>query len=191
MAHVSIIGTGNMGPAIASVVSRGGNTVELFGQADASKQITGEVVVLAVPYGAVADVLAQRGDQLAGKVVVDITNPVDFETFDSLVVPADSSATAEIAAALPQSRVVKAFNTTFAATLASGTVGGLPTTVLVAGDDAEAKSLLAEIVTAGGLRAVDAGSLKRAHELESFGFLQLTLAAAEQTSWTGGFGLTA
>ena len=64
--------------------------------------------------------LAQRGDSLAGKVVVDITNPLNFETFDSLTVPADSSAAAEIAAALPQSQVLKAFNTTFAATWPPG-----------------------------------------------------------------------
>ena len=89
---------------------------------------------------------------LAGKIVVDITNPLNFETFDSLVVPADSSAAAEIAAALPQSRVLKAFNTTFAATLAAGTVGPLTTTVLIAGDDADAKATLAGVVTSGGLR---------------------------------------
>jgi 8-hydroxy-5-deazaflavin:NADPH oxidoreductase len=191
MAHVSIIGTGNMGQAIAGLVAKGGNTVESFGRSDVDKPVTGEVVVLAVPYGAVADVIAQRGDQLAGKVVVDITNPLDFETFDSLVVPADSSAAAEIAAALPQSSVLKAFNTNFAATLASGSVGELPTTVLIAGDDADAKSLLAGIVTAGGLRAVDAGSLRRARELEAVGFQQLTLAAAEKVSWTAGFALVA
>jgi len=191
MARVSIIGTGNMGPAIAGVVSKGGNSVELFGEADADKPVTGDVVVLAVPYGAVADVVAQRGGQLAGKIVVDITNPVDFGTFDSLVVPADGSAAAEIAAALPQSRVVKAFNTTFAATLASGTVGEQPTTVLIAGDDADAKSLLAGIVTAAGLRAIDAGSLRRAREMEALGFLQITLAAAEKVAWTGGFAVAA
>jgi 8-hydroxy-5-deazaflavin:NADPH oxidoreductase len=189
MALVSIIGTGTMGQAIAGVVGRSGNTVELLGQSDADKPVTGEVVVLAVPHGAVADIVAQRGEQLAGKVVVDITNPVDFETFDSLVVPADGSAAAEIAAALPRSRVVKAFNTTFAATLASGTVGAQPTTVLIAGDDADAKSLLAGIVTAAGLRAIDAGSLRRARELESLGFLQITLAAGEKVPWTAGFGV--
>ena len=191
MALVSIIGTGTMGQAIAGVVGRSGNTVELLGQADADEPVTGEVVVLAVPHGAVADIVAQRGEQLAGKVVVDITNPVDFETFDSLVVPADGSAAAEIAAALPRSRVVKAFNTTFAATLASGTVGAQPTTVLIAGDDADAKSLLAGIVTAAGLRAIDAGSLRRARELEALGFLQITLAAAEKIAWTGGFAVVA
>jgi len=191
MAHVSIIGTGTMGSAIAGVVTKGGNTVELLGRGDADKPVTGDVVVLAVYYGVVADVLAQRGEQLAGKVVVDITNPVNTETFDSLVVPPDGSATAEIAAALPQSRVVKAFNTTFAATLASGTVGDQPTTVLIAGNDADAKSQLAGIVTAGGLRAVDAGSLSRARELESLGFLQIGLAAGEKIAWTGGFAVVA
>ena len=189
MARVSIIGTGNMGQAIAALAAKGGNSVELIGSADTDKQVTGDVVVLAVYYPAVADVLATRGDSFAGKVVVDITNPLDLATFDSLTVPADGSAAAEIAAALPQSRVLKAFNTTFAGTLAAGTVGPLPTTVLIAGDDADAKALLAGIVTAGGLRAVDAGSLRRARELEALGFLQLTLAAGEKISWTGGFGL--
>lgn len=187
MTTVSILGTGNMGSAIAAVIEKGGNTVQLVGHTDADVALTGDVVVLAVPYPSVSDVLATRGDQLAGKVVVDITNPLDFTTFDSLTVPADSSATAEIAAALPSAKVVKAFNTTFAATLASGTVGDSPTTVLVAGDDADAKSLVTQLVTAGGLRAIDAGSLRRARELEAIGFLQLTLAAGEKVSWTGGF----
>ena len=189
MTAVSIIGTGNMGSSIASVVEKGGNTAELFGRSDADKPVTGDIVVLAVYYSSIAEVLAERGEQLAGKIVVDITNPVNVETFDGLVVPADSSAAAELAAALPNSRVVKAFNTTFAATLASGTVGGQPTTVLIAGDDADAKSQLAEVVTAGGLRAIDAGSLRRARELEALGFLQIALAASEKISWTGGFAL--
>src|SRR4051812_32735965 len=191
MTHVSIIGTGNMGSAIAGIVTKGGNTVEQLNQSDADKSLSGEVVVLAVPYPAVADVIAKRGDQLAGKVVVDITNPLNFETFDSLVVPADGSAAAEIAAALPDSRVLKAFNTNFAATLASGAVGPLTTTVLVAGDDADAKAQVAEIVKAAGLEAIDAGALDRARELEAIGFLQIKLAAAEKISWTGGFGIVA
>jgi 8-hydroxy-5-deazaflavin:NADPH oxidoreductase len=191
MAHVSIIGTGNMGSAIAAIVTKGGNTVEAFNQSSGDKPVTGDIVVLAVPYPAVHQVIAERADQLAGKIVVDITNPLNFETFDSLTVPADGSAAAEIASALPQSRVLKAFNTTFAGTLASGTVGPLPTTVLIAGDDADAKSLLAGVVTAGGLRAIDAGGLRRARELEALGFLQVTLAAGEKIAWTGGFAVVA
>jgi 8-hydroxy-5-deazaflavin:NADPH oxidoreductase len=188
MSHVSIIGSGAMGQAIAKVVTDGGGTAKNLGHGEIP---TGDIVVLAVPYPAVADIVLTLGDALAGKVVVDITNPLDFETFDSLVVPAGSSAAAEIAAALPQSRVLKAFNTTFAATLDSGTVGTLPTTVLIAGDDADAKDQLAAVVEAGGLAALDAGSLARAHELEALGFLQLTLAAAEKISWAGGFGVVA
>ena len=191
MTNLSIIGTGNMGQAIASIAAKGGHSVQQLGQDDLDTAISGDVVVLAVPYPAVADVIAKRGSQLAGKVVVDITNPLDFETFDSLVVPADGSAAAEIAAALPDSTVLKAFNTTFAGTLAAGTVGPLTTTVLIAGDDTDAKSTLAAVVTSGGLKAIDAGSLKRARELEALGFLQLTLAANEKVSWTGGFGVIA
>jgi NADPH-dependent F420 reductase len=191
MAHLSILGTGNMGAAIAGIAGRGGHTVQLLGSGDVETAVTGDIVVLAVPYPALKAVLAQRQDQLAGKVVVDITNPLNFETFDSLVVAPDSSAAAELAAALPQSRVLKAFNTTFAGTLAAGTVGSLPTTVLIAGDDADAKAELAGVVTSGGLKAVDAGSLARARELEAFGFLQLTLAVNEKVSWTGGFAVVA
>jgi len=191
MTNLSILGTGNMGQAIASIAAKGGHSVQQLGENDSSTPVTGDVVVLAVPYPAVRTVIAQRGGQLAGKIVVDITNPLNFETFDSLVVPADSSAAAEIAAALPDSRVLKAFNTTFAGTLAAGTVGPLTTTVLIAGDDAEAKSTLADVVTSGGLKAIDAGGLKRARELEAVGFLQLTLAASEKVSWTGGFGVIA
>lgn len=191
MTTVSILGTGNMGQSIAGIVNKGGNTAQLLGSNDIGQRVEGEIVVLAIPYPAVQEVLAQRGDQLAGKIIVDITNPLDFETFDSLTVPADSSAAAQIQAALPTSRVLKAFNTTFAATLASGEIGGQPTTVLIAGDDADAKSQLAGLVTAGGLRAIDAGALRRARELEAIGFLQLTLAVGEKVSWTGGFAIQA
>ena len=187
MAHISIIGSGNMGQVIAGLAGKGGNTVELLSSSDAHKEITGDIVVLAVPYPSVRQVITERGAQLAGKVVVDVTNPLNFETFDSLTVPADSSAAAEIAAALPESRVVKAFNTNFAGTLATGTVGGLSTTVLLAGDDADAKAALVGVISAAGLRAVDAGSLNRARELEALGFLQITLAAGEKVTWTGGF----
>jgi len=190
MAHISIIGTGTMGQAIAGIAAKGGPTVELLNTSTAAQPVTGEIVVLAVPYPSVATVLADRGSQLAGKVVVDLTNPIDFATFDGLAVPADSSAAAEIAAALPTARVVKAFNTNFGATLASGSIGESTTTVLIAGDDADAKALLAGVVGAAGLKAIDAGSLKRARELEALAFLQITLAAGEKISWTGGFAVT-
>ena len=116
MTNLTILGTGNMGQAIASIAARGGHSVQQLGVDDLGTPVTGDVVILAVPFPAVADVITQRGEQLAGRIVVDITDPLDFETFDSLVVSPDSSAAAEIATALPQSRVLKAFNTTFAGT---------------------------------------------------------------------------
>jgi 8-hydroxy-5-deazaflavin:NADPH oxidoreductase len=190
MANVTIFGDGNMGSAIAGVVTAGGATVDHITTADQGKgTVTGELVILAVPYPALDSIVNSYGDQLAGRIVVDITNPLNFETFDSLTVPADSSAAAELAAALPSSKVLKAFNTTLAGTLAAKTVGPHPTTVLIAGDDADAKAALAAAVTAGGVEAVDAGPLSRARELEALGFLQLSLAMGEKISWTGGFGL--
>ena len=190
MTKATIFGDGNMGTAIAGVLTAGGATVEHITTAEQGQgTVAGDLVVLAVPYPALDAIVASYGEQLAGKIVVDITNPLNFETFDSLTVPAGSSAAAELAAKLPSSRVLKAFNTTFAATVASKTVGSSPTTVLIAGDDAEAKTTLADAVTAGGLAAVDAGGLNRAHELEALGFLQLSLAAGEKIGWTGGFAL--
>jgi 8-hydroxy-5-deazaflavin:NADPH oxidoreductase len=200
---VTIIGAGNMGAAIAGLVAHGGNTAQILTKdpqkasaaipaathGTVGEPITGDMVILALPYGAVEDVLSQYAGVLDGKVIVDITNPVDFATFDSLVVPVGSSAAEVIAETLPGSVVLKAFNTTLAATLASGTVGVESTTVLIAGDDADAKAGLAAVIEAGGLRAVDAGSLRRAHELEALGFLQITLAAGNKTSWTSGFAL--
>ncbi|WP_026926154.1 NADPH-dependent F420 reductase [Granulicoccus phenolivorans] len=190
MSAVSIIGTGNMANAIGGVFAKGGADVTYIDRANTgSAPLAGDVVVLAVPYPALADIVAAYGDQFAGKIVVDITNPLNFETFDSLVVPADSSAAAGLQQQLPTAKVLKAFNTTFAATLAAGKVGDLTTTVLIAGDDTAAKNTLAGLVTAGGLQAIDAGALSRARELEAMGFLQLTLAAGEKITWTGGFGV--
>ena len=71
MTHVSIIGSGNMGQAISSVVAKGGNSVELFNSKDTDKPVTGDVVILAVPYPAIDQVLADRADQLSGRVVVE------------------------------------------------------------------------------------------------------------------------
>ncbi|GID30603.1 NADPH-dependent F420 reductase [Paractinoplanes brasiliensis] len=191
MANISILGTGNMGQAIGGLVAKGGHTVQQLNTSNADQPVTGDIVILAVPHAALTDIVATRREQLTGKVVVDITNPVDFATFDDLTVPADGSAAAELARELPGSKVVKAFNTNFAGTLATGSVGTETTAVLIAGDDADAKAAVADVVTAAGLRAVDAGSLKRARELEALAFLQISLAAGEKLSWTGGFAAVA
>ena len=191
MTTFTIIGTGNMGKAIGGILADGGSDVSYVAHDQVGSAPLGDVVVLAVPYPALASIVDAYGDQLAGRVVVDITNPLNVATFDSLVVAADGSAAAELQAKLPAAKVIKAFNTNFAATLASRKVGDRVTTVLIAGDDDASKRTLADALTAGGVRAIDAGSLARARELESVGFLQITLAAGEKIPWTGGFGVLA
>jgi 8-hydroxy-5-deazaflavin:NADPH oxidoreductase len=202
MTTATIIGAGNMGRGIATRFQAAGAEIqilaptathatqlatELGGSArggDAADAYSGEVVVLAVPYDAALRIAEARGGDLDGKVVVDITNPVDWATFDGLVTPPDSSAAEQIAARLPAgARVVKAFNTTFAGTLVMGEVSGQPLDVLVAGDDAEAKATVSQLVRDGGMRAVDAGPLRRAQQLEALGFLHMSLQESLGTGW--------
>ena len=189
MTIVTIFGTGTMAQAIAGVLASGGASIQHIGSSESDAHVDGDIVILAVPHPALAQIAQAYGDQLAGRTVVDITNPLNFETFYSLAVPTGSSAAAELQRELPQSKVVKAFNTNFATTLGVGTVGAEKTTVLVAGDDADAKAALVEAIEAGGLTAIDAGGLSRAHELEAVGFLQLTLAIGEKIAWNAGFAL--
>ena len=199
---VTIIGTGNMARGIATRLLSGHHTITLLGTSAEKAQalaaeldgdvrsgqtgdpLAGDVVVLAVWYQAVDDVLSTYRDQLAGKVVVDITNPVDWSTMDSLVTPADSSAAEEIQKLLPDGTpLVKAFNTTFAATLAAGEVAGEPLDVLVAGDDADAKEKVSSFIEAGGQRTRDVGPLKRARQLEQLGFLHITAQEPMGSGW--------
>ena len=186
--NVTIFGKGNMATAIAKNFEAAGNAVNYVEhETDATLD---EVVVLAVPYPAVDDVIDRYKEQLNGKIGVDITNPLNLETWDELVVPAAGSTASEIQKKLPNSKVVKGFNTNFAGTLDSGKVGGeIPTVVLLASDFADAKEQLITALKDSPLTVVDAGSLKRARELEAFGFLQMTLAVKEEITWAGGFGI--
>lgn len=187
MAQVTIFGKGNMGQAIAGQFEKAGHTVNFVTAEESVKEI-GNIIILAVPYAALDSITVAYKEILAGKIVIDITNPVNFDTFDDLVVPADSSAAALLQEKLPQSYVVKGFNTTFGATLASGKVANQSqTTVLLASDHEEAKQAIAQSLATSDLAVKDAGSLKRARELEAMGFLQISLAAREQITWTGGF----
>ena len=185
MKNITIFGKGNMGTVIASRFIKAGNHVSLYGSKDVVESI-GDIVVLAVPFKAVESILEANKEELVGKILVDITNPVNFNTMDDLVVSADGSAAKWIASKVEGTKVIKAFNTNFASTLADD----LETTVLLASDDFEAKAVLTEALIGSHLNLVDAGSLKRARELEALGFLQITLAIREQIGWTGGFVLT-
>lgn len=205
MTSISIIGTGKMGSAIAEVSARAGASIQIIrrraGAGSSAErpdadyglvgdELTGDLVVLAVPYEAYPNILEHYRDRLSGKVVIDISNPIDFTTYDELLVPSDSSTAVELSKALPVGvTVVKAFNVNLGDTLSTGTNGTTRTTVLFAGDDAEAKIAVAALLEAAGLRAVDAGPLSRARELEAMGFLQIVLAAIGKTRYESGFAL--
>ncbi|MEU5313304.1 NADPH-dependent F420 reductase [Streptomyces sp. NPDC021562] len=200
---ITIIGAGNMARSIATRALAGGHTVTItakdpgkavrlvdelreqahgagqVGAADESAVDQADIVVLAVPFDAARQLAASYGPRLGGKVLIDISNPVDA-SLDALVVPHGTSAAEQIAeAAGPQVRVVKAFNTTFATTLVSGQVGGTPLDVFVAGDDQAARKEVADLVTSGGLNPVDVGALKHARQLEGFQLLHMALQIRE------------
>jgi 8-hydroxy-5-deazaflavin:NADPH oxidoreductase len=200
MSSISIIGTGNMARSIATRAVAGGNDVQILsrdsaraasladevGKASSGElgdPITGDIVILALYYDVAKSVIEQYGNTLDGKVVVDISNPVDTATFAGLVVPADSSAAQEIARLVPSAAVVKAFNTTFAGTLAAGEVEGQPLDVLIAGDDDAAKRAVSELVESAGLRPLDVGDLSKARWLEGIGFLHIGLQLSRGTNF--------
>jgi 8-hydroxy-5-deazaflavin:NADPH oxidoreductase len=189
---ISIIGSGGMAAAIGSLAAKAGHTVEVISR-DAAKaralaeQVgaatagtfgaapAGDIVILAVPYSVVLGVVKQYGEALAGKLLVDITNPVapDLKSF---VNPADSFGAQEIAKAAPANAVVvKAFNTQFSHVLAAGPVEGHPVDVFLAGDDAQAKARVSAFIESLGLRPMDTGPLPMARTLEHFALLSLGL----------------
>ncbi|REF37670.1 NADPH-dependent F420 reductase [Thermasporomyces composti] len=202
--QVTILGAGNMARGIATRLLVGNHQVHILDR-DAGQSailvdelrsasegrvsagtigdpLLGSVVVLAVPYVATLGLVKQYGDQLNGLTVIDVTNPIK-SSYDGLLTPADSSAAEEIAkAADPGARIVKAFNTTFAGTLLTGQVAGMPLDVFLAGDDAEAKATVASLVESGGMRPIDAGPLSRARFLEAAAFLHIS---AQFTLGTG------
>ena len=142
--------------------------------ADLADALAGDVVVLALWHRQALDFARANAAALRGKVVVDIANPLN-PTYDGLITPPGSSAAEELARVVPGAKVVKAFNTTFAPTLAAGAVAGQPLDVFLAGDDAEAKAAVARLIEAGGLRALDVGPLERARQLEGLGLLHIVL----------------
>jgi 8-hydroxy-5-deazaflavin:NADPH oxidoreductase len=190
MSSVSIIGSGNMTSAIGGLALEGGNAVEVIGR-DAAKSEAlarelgdgatvgawgaapaGDVVVLAVLFESAVDVVGQFGDALAGKVLVDITNPFNADA-TGLATPDGTSNAQLIAAAGPASaHVVKAFNTLFRDVLAAGG----PLDVFLAGDDAQAKARVSAFIESLGLTPRDVGDLSMAHWLEGAGLLSVGLA---------------
>jgi 8-hydroxy-5-deazaflavin:NADPH oxidoreductase len=190
MSTISIIGTGNMARTIATLAIAGGNTVEVIGRdqskaAELAKTLgdstttgefgtvpAGDVVILAVLFDSAVSIVSEYGDALAGKIIVDITNPFNV-TADGLAIPADTSIAQMVAEAAPASaHVVKAFNTLFRDVLAAGG----PLDVFIAGDDAKAKASVSAFIASLGLRPLDVGDVNMAHFLEGAGLLSVGLA---------------
>ena len=190
MTTISIIGSGNMATAIGTRAARHDHTVELMSRNTAKAQVladqighgatvgafgatpAGDIVIVAVPYTGAVDVVTHYGDALAGKILVDISNPFNADASGLATTP-DSSAAQEIAAAAPEGTpVVKALNSVFGHVLAHGT----PLDVFVAGDDAAAKAQVAAFLESIDLQPLDTGGLEMASVLEWTGILLMGLA---------------
>jgi 8-hydroxy-5-deazaflavin:NADPH oxidoreductase len=189
MSSISIIGSGNMASAIGALAVKGGNAVEIIGRdpAKAAKLAdelgngatvgtwgaapSGDIVILAVLSESAVPIVGEYGKALAGKVIVDITNPFN-SSGTGLSIPSDTSVAEMVAEAGPASaHVVKAFNTLFRDVLAAGG----PLDVFLAGDDPKAKASVSAFIESLGLRPLDVGQLPMARVLENAGLLQMGL----------------
>jgi 8-hydroxy-5-deazaflavin:NADPH oxidoreductase len=188
--NIAIIGTGNMAAGLASVWAAAGHAIRIgardlskasalaekvghgcFGGGIADAVQRADVVVLAVPFGAAADAIQQAAN-LAGKVLVDISNPISPD-YKELTIGHTTSAAEEIQKLAPQALVVKAFNTIFAQLLSPEARSGKPLQVFIAGDAAAAKSTVSNLVASAGFEAVDAGLLSNSRYLEPIGEMNI------------------
>jgi predicted dinucleotide-binding enzyme len=201
--NVTIIGNGNMAKGIGTRLVNGGHKVTIHAKdeakgndlvaqlkatnesADVDLAAVGsnvdEIVVLATPYTE-TEAIAKQYNGFDGKTVIDITNPVDFTTFQ-LIPEAGQSGAQEIAKLIPGAKVVKAFNTTLAGTLEAGTVDGKVLDVFIAGDDQDAKNTVSKLVKSSDMRPIDVGPLSNARHLEGFGLIQMAIQDQIGTNW--------
>jgi predicted dinucleotide-binding enzyme len=189
MSSITFIGAGNMARTIGTLAVAGGNTVEVMARDrskadDLAKALgggatagewgavpAGDIVITALLYDGVVPVVAQYGDALAGKVIVDISNPFNA-AFDGLAHREETSIAQEVAKVAPAgASVVKAFNTIFRNVLEKGRPD-----VFIAGDNAQAKAGVATFIESLRLRPLDVGGLKTAHWLEGMGVVTVGLA---------------
>ncbi|WP_185805178.1 NADPH-dependent F420 reductase [Pontivivens nitratireducens] len=170
---IAIIGNGNVGSGLANVLSKTQHQVGTFGRADdvANAVNEADIVILATPYGAAAE-LAEQAD-FTGKIVIDVSNPVT-EDFSALQLGTTTSAAEAIAALVPGAFVVKAFNTIFAQHYAGDLkLDGQPLQTFVAADDETARDTVKTLAAEAGFEPVDAGPLSTARQLEPLGFLNI------------------
>lgn len=174
--RVTIIGKRNVGSALQRGLREGGHEVEAVGNEPERvrrEAASAEVVILAVPFGAIDDVVDELGGAANGKTVVDVTNVLDSE--GQLALGFTTSGAEELQRKIPDASVVKAFNTVFAGHMDTGQVKGTPISVLVASDDEDAKQTVMELARSIGFDAIDAGPLQNARLLEPMGYLNIQL----------------
>jgi predicted dinucleotide-binding enzyme len=185
---VTLIGSGNMGSALAKQITKARHELVIAGRdAAKAKELATtvgavfkekaaaegvDVVIVATAYADAIAALGSAGD-LKRKIIIDITNPLTAD-YMGLTIGHSTSAAEEIQKAFPESRVVKAFNTVFAQTLAAGPVlAGVTVPVYFAGDDTPAKETVKALILSMGFAAVDAGGLKNARYLEPLAGLNI------------------
>jgi len=190
MTTITIIGSGTMAAAIGTRAAQHGHAVEIMSRTPAKAQElagrigdaasvgtfgarpAGEIVILAVLHAGAVDVVTQYGDALAGRILVDITNPFNADGSGLLTTPGNSVAQ-QIAAVAPEgTTIVKAFNTIFGGAIA----GGATLDVFYAGDGAAAKAQVAAFLESLDMRPLDAGGLGMTHALEWAGILLVGVA---------------
>jgi len=202
--QIAIIGTGNVGSALGGSLVRAGHTVTFAGRdvekatklaADLGAAVAStpaaavadaDVIVLAVPFGAVGSLATAIAPLTTGKVVIDATNRLKPD-YSGLASEDGSSAAEQIAIWFEGASVVKAFNTLFASIQADPASLGQTVDLLIAADDAAAKSLVAQLATSIGLRPVDAGSLMGAREMEAIAWLNMSLQMRTSGNWNSSF----
>ena len=192
---VGIIGSGKVGRALGSWATKVGcavaftsRTPEHASQAarDAGAPARAlelgllvrecEVLLLTLPYGEIQRTLEPHQEALAGKILVDVTNPIT-EDHRALRIGHDTSGAEQIARHFPTARVVKAFNAVFAEVYAThaARIHGRPVSLFYAGDDAPAKQRVRELISRLGFDPVDAGPLQNSRYLEPLSLLNIHL----------------
>ena len=202
MSSITFIGAGNMARTIGALAVAGGNTVEVMARDqskadDLAKALgggtttgtwgavpAGDIVITALLHDAVVPVVAEYGDALAGKVIVDISNPFNA-SFDGLAHGEGTSVAQEVAKVAPAgASVFKGFNTIFRGVLETGKPN-----VFIAGDNAQAKAGLADFIESLGLRPRDVGGLKMAYWVEALGVVTMGLAGNGVGHWDFALGV--
>ena len=187
---IAIIGNGNVGSALQAGLGRNGHEVRAVGSDPAAVRDTGafgDVVILAVPFGEIDNALQALGDSLNGKIVVDATNALTPDM--NLTVGFTTSGAEELQKKAPGARVVKAFNTAFAALIDGGRIGDEQLAGLVAADDADAKAAVLSLVKDVGFDPIDAGPLASARLLEPLALLNIKLGFVQGYGPNSGFKL--